>query len=326
MNSIIETADLSRNFNRDRVRALQKVTIKVDQGQIFGLLGPNGAGKTTFIKILLGLLRPDGGTARLFDIPVQHAQARAKVGYLPENHRFPEFLTGAALLDYCGRLSDMQSKKHRQQRAELLLQQVKMWEWRNTKIKKYSKGMIQRLGLAQALLHDPDLIILDEPTDGVDPIGRKEIRDLLLTLKNAGKTIFINSHLLSEVEMICDEVAILHKGVMLRQSSVQELTSSDRRYRIHVAVQDDLLLQKVQQTAVSLEMQNGYLDLVVSTPEDLNKIIDMLRQTQLLIHAIVPYRKTLEETFIQTIQGSGTADLNSVFGQASVEKPEAPNA
>jgi len=313
MNVIIKTHNLTRHFSRHKVKALQSVTLEVEAGKIFGLLGPNGAGKTTFVKILLGLLRPGNGSASLFDIPVQDPAARARVGYLPENHRFPEFLTGAAVLDYCGRLSGMKSKAERQQRARLLLERVKMWEWRSTRIKKYSKGMLQRLGIAQALLHDPELIFLDEPTDGVDPIGRKEIRDLLLELKREGKTIFLNSHLLSEVELICDEVAILHQGKLLRKSTVHELTSSDRRYRLHVSVEDTQLLRQIRDRATSAEAQNGYIDLVVSGPDRLNDIIDLLRQHHQLIHAIVPHRKTLEESFFQTIDGAGAADLNVLF-------------
>ncbi|NUO83820.1 ABC transporter ATP-binding protein [candidate division KSB1 bacterium] len=320
MNEIISTQNLTRHFNRGRVKALQGVSLRIEAGKIFGLLGPNGAGKTTFIKILLGLQRPDSGSATLFGIPVSDPAARAEVGYLPENHRFPEFLSGAALLDYCGRLSGMRDKQKRLQRAEILLKRVKMWEWRSTRTKKYSKGMVQRLGLAQALLHDPQLIFLDEPTDGVDPIGRKEIRDLLLELKQEGKTIFLNSHLLSEVEMICDEVAILHKGQLLRQGTVQELTTSDKRFRLHAHVGDAELLQQIRSRATAAEAQNGHLDVVVSNVQSLNDVIDLLRQHQVLIQAIMPHKQSLEDSFFQTIQGTGASDLNTVFDTNKAEQ------
>jgi ABC-2 type transport system ATP-binding protein len=323
MSEVIATQNLTRHFSRGRVKALQGVSINVAQGKIFGLLGPNGAGKTTFIKILLGLQRADSGAATLFGIPVSDPAARKHVGYLPENHRFPEFLTGAALLDYCGRLSGMRDKQARLQRAELLLKRVKMWDWRTTRTKKYSKGMVQRLGLAQALLHDPELIFLDEPTDGVDPIGRKEIRDLLLELKAEGKTIFINSHLLSEVEMICDEVAILHKGQLLRQGTVHELTTSDKRYRLHAHVGDAELLQQIRARVSAAETQNGHLDVVVSNVQSLNDVIDVLRQHQVLIQAITPHKQSLEDSFFQTIQGAGASDLNALF---NTEKTEAQHA
>ena len=322
MPPIIATQNLTRHFNRGRVKALQNVSLTVAPGKIFGLLGPNGAGKTTFIKILLGLQRADSGNATMFGISVANPEARTRVGYLPENHRFPEFLSSAALLDYCGRLSGMTSKSERLKRAEVLLKRVKMWDWRDTRTKKYSKGMLQRLGIAQALLHDPELIILDEPTDGVDPIGRKEIRDLLVELKAQGKTVFINSHLLSEVEMICDEVAILNKGMLLRQGTVQELTISDQRYRLQASVKDAELMQQIRARASFAEANNGHLDLVVSGPEPLNEIIDLLRQHRTLIQAIIPHRQTLEESFFQTIQGTETTDFNMVFSAAEAKNSE----
>lgn len=319
MSEIILTQNLTRHFSRGRVKALQGVSVRVEAGKIFGLLGPNGAGKTTFIKILLGLQRPDSGTATLFGIPASDPAARKHVGYLPENHRFPEFLTGAALLDYCGRLSGMRDQQQRLQRAEILLKRVKMWDWRTTRTKKYSKGMVQRLGLAQALLHDPQLIFLDEPTDGVDPIGRKEIRDLLLELKQEGKTIFINSHLLSEVEMICDEVAIMNKGQVLRQGTVHELTTSDKRYRMHAHIDSAELLQQIRSRVAAAEAQNGHLDVVVASVQALNEVIDLLRQHQVLIQAVMPHKQTLEDSFFQTIQGAGASDLNTLFGAEKAE-------
>jgi ABC-2 type transport system ATP-binding protein len=325
MSFVIATQNISRQFNRGRVKALQDISINVKPGLIFGLLGPNGAGKTTFIKILLAILRPNSGDAKLFDIPVSSPRAREKVGYLPENHRFPEFLSGSAVLDFAGRLSGMKDETERKTRAEILLNRVKMWEWRDTKIKKYSKGMLQRLGLAQAMLHDPELIFLDEPTDGVDPIGRKEIRDLLIELKKEGKTIFLNSHLLSEVEMICDEVAILHKGKLLRQSTVRELTTSDRRYQIHTVLENEELLQKIREKSNSANVSNGYINVVVSDTEQLNDIIDLLRGENHLIQAIMPHRQSLEESFVQTIEGAGTTDFNELLAPKEPKPQEQAN-
>jgi len=312
METAIETKNLMRTFSRGRVVALKDVSIKVGTGRIFGLLGPNGAGKTTFIKILLGLLKPHQGSAMLFDVPVHLPSARNKVGYLPENHRFPGFLSGMDVLHYCARLSGLSDKHRRMQRAEMLLKRVNMWEWRKTKIRKYSKGMLQRLGLAQALIHDPDLIFLDEPTDGVDPIGRKEIRDLLQELNADGKTIFLNSHLLSEVEMICDEVAILNHGKLLQQGTVHDLTTSDRQYRIHAEVQDPAVLQRIRDHALSFVPNATYLELTVANAGELNAIIDVLRQSGILIQGVVPQRKSLEQSFIQAIQSDGRLDFNAM--------------
>ena len=311
MQSVIETKNLTRHFKK--VKALQGVSLIVKPGKIFGLLGPNGAGKTTFVKILLGILYPSSGSAFLFETNVKNPIARTRVGYLPENHRFPEFLTGGAFLDYCGRLSGLKNKNKRLELAEKLLEQVKMLEWKKTRTKKYSKGMLQRLGLAQALLHNPDIIFLDEPTDGVDPIGRKEIRDLLIKLKEQGKTIFLNSHLLSEVEMICDEVAILNKGTLVTQGSVTDLTTSKLRYKIDVSISDSSLVKQIQDQVLAAEAQNGSLELEVSGTEQLNEIIDLLRQNSLLIRGIAPFKQTLEESFFQAIQSAEMSDLNEVF-------------
>ncbi len=320
MDAILVTENLSKSFNRGRVKALQNVSLCVNAGTIFGLLGPNGAGKTTFIKIILGLLRPQQGSASLFGIPVSKPEARKRTGYLPENHRFPGYLTGLDFLYYCARLSGLNDKKQREKNAEKLLKQVKMWEWRKTKIKKYSKGMLQRLGLAQALVHDPDIVFLDEPTDGVDPIGRKEIRDMMLELKARGKTIFLNSHLLSEVETICDEVAILNQGKVVRQGTIRELTTSDRRYRIHADFQNRGLAEKVASMARVYKTDPFFLELSVSGPEQLNQIIDLLRNEGCLIQGIVPEKKSLEESFIQAIQQDGGGDLNAIFTTLHSEK------
>lgn len=298
---ILQTDHLTRTYNRGRVQALRDVSLHVSRGQIFGLLGPNGAGKTTFIKVVLGLVHSHAGAATLFDLPISDPAARRKVGYLPENHRFPGYLTAESFLSYCGRLSGMRNKNELRSRMEKVLRAVKMWEWRHTRIHKFSKGMAQRLGLAQALIHDPELIFLDEPTDGVDPIGRKEIRDMLLALKAEGKTIFLNSHLLSEVEMICDEVAILDKGRLVRQGSVEELTRVERKYRVHVEIEDGHILQQIRGLAGSLAHINGYLEIAVSDPAVLNKIIDLLRANHYLIQAVVPVKYSLEQRFMELI-------------------------
>ncbi len=210
-------------LGRRRVEALRGVTFSVTRGSIFGLLGPNGAGKTTLIKILLGIVHKTGGRASLLGHPSGDRRGRRSVGYLPENHRIPRHHTGNTALEYYGCLSGMSVRDVRR-RAPELLTQVGLSAWGKTSVKNYSKGMLQRLGLAQALIHEPDLIVLDEPTDGVDPVGRSEMRTLLRRLKDQGKTIFINSHLLQEVELVCDRVAILVKGEVRREGLIQDIT------------------------------------------------------------------------------------------------------
>ncbi len=313
MPSAIHAENISRTFSRGKIRALQDFSLDVETGIIFGLLGPNGAGKTTFIKILLGLTRPSSGSATLFGVPTERYHARNRIGYLPENHRFPLFLTGSQFLDYCGRLSGMHSKAEREKRAELLLKRVNMWQWRNTRIKKYSKGMMQRLGLAQALIHDPDLIFLDEPTDGIDPIGRKEVRDLLLELKNSGKTIFLNSHLLSEVETICDQVAILNKGKLVSQGSVHELTTSDRRFQLYIEGTPQQIEPVLKEHTQSVIARNDHYEITVRDSKALNAAIDSLRQQGLLIEAIIPHKQSLEDSFFQAVRGHSETDLNTLF-------------
>ena len=230
----IQTHELSKTyrdgwFGRRRVPALQGVSLSVNRGEIFGLLGPNGAGKTTLIKILLGLVHKSGGQAEMLGRPAGHRATRRKIGYLPEHHRIPHHLTGNTALEYYGGLSNVPLGEIRRLRPKLL-EMVGLGRWGKTLVRKYSKGMAQRLGLAQAMLHNPDLLILDEPTDGVDPVGRAEIREVLARLKSEGKTIFLNSHLLQEVELVCDRVAILGRGKLRRMDTVDALrhnTSTD---------------------------------------------------------------------------------------------------
>lgn len=298
---VIETFELTKKFSRGKIIALNQVSLTVEKGQIFGLLGPNGAGKTTLIKILLGILYPTAGTAKVLGQPLKDYRIKEKIGYLPENHHFPEFLKGGEVLDYWGRMTGL-GRVQLEQNKRRLLKLVRMEEWQNTKLKKYSKGMLQRLGLAQAMLNDPEILFLDEPTDGVDPIGRKEIRDILLQLKDEGKTIFLNSHLLSEVEMICDEVAILDKGQLVKRGSVQELTSPSKTYRIETSPLEDEIIDGLKKFSTQLECHNGYFELSIANQKTLNGVIDYLRSHSVEINAIIPRKQSLEESFIKIIK------------------------
>lgn len=309
--SIIQTENLIKYFSRGKIRALDGVSLHVGPGRVFGLLGPNGAGKTTLVKLLLGILHPTSGAATLFGKPISDYHLRRRIGYLPENHRYPDFLKGGKVLDYFGRFAGV-SKEQREQRIPELLKLVGMDKWANTKIRKYSKGMMQRLGLAVAMINHPDLFFLDEPTDGVDPIGRKEIRDIILDLKEQGKTIFINSHLLSEVEMVCDEVAIMNKGKIIVQGSIAQLTSTGLSYRIQTAPLAEAIKGNLTTAFANLSLQNGSIDISVKDHAELNRLIDHLRQFQTEIHAIVPQRRTLEESFFAAIRGAASGDFNEM--------------
>ncbi len=225
----IETHDLRKTYvegllRRKRQEALKGVSLRVERGEIFGLLGGNGAGKTTFVKALLGIIRRTGGNATVLGFPAGDWRGRKLIGYLPENLRVPRHLTGLTALEYYGHLSNVPTSVIRQRRGELL-KMVGLDERAKDPVRTYSKGMLQRLGLAQAMLHDPELFILDEPTDGLDPLARSQVRGFLSDLRKRGKTIFLNSHILQEVELICDRVAILDKGVLRRVANVAEITS-----------------------------------------------------------------------------------------------------
>lgn len=222
-------------LGRKNVTALRGIDMQVHRGAVFGLLGPNGAGKSTLVKILMTVIRPSTCEGHMLGRPVGDKQALRGVGYLPEHHRFPEYLTAAQVLDYFGALADVPRAERRKRSGELL-ELVGLSKWHDHKVKGFSKGMRQRLGIANAMINDPDLVVLDEPTDGVDPVGRRDIRNVLSNLRDRGKTIFLNSHLLSELEMICDRVAILVQGVVSSQGTIDELTRESRRFEIEVAV------------------------------------------------------------------------------------------
>lgn len=289
------------------VTALNDFSLSVKRGSVFGLLGPNGAGKTTLVKIVLGLVHATSGTAYINGVDVRDDDARTVIGFLPENHRFPPFLTGEQMLLHYGRLSGMQASKIKS-RIPALLEQVNMSRWAKTRIKQYSKGMMQRIGLAQALINDPEIIILDEPTDGVDPVGRREIRHLLQQLRNDGKTIFLNSHLLSEVEQVCSEVVILDKGKLMTHGSIADLTTRPgKTYRITIAGRPEAaeLLDKLGKS-----VDEGPGDLATYEPEvqdrsDLNHLIDRLRAAGILIESVAAQRRTLEESFIDLLDKPG---------------------
>jgi ABC-2 type transport system ATP-binding protein len=284
------------------VVALVDFSVEVAPGQIFSLLGPNGAGKTTFIKILLSLTHPTSGRASILGRQLPDVKVRERIGYLPENHRYPGYLTGEQLLISFGHLGGIHRSALRS-RIDPLMELVGVAQWRSMKVRKYSKGMMQRLGLAQALINDPELLFLDEPTDGVDPVGRKEIRDILLNLKAQGKTIFLNSHLLSEVELISDRVTILDKGTLLKVGTVDELTSAGPEYLIGIGTdltedflhESSALLLKLSYTSDSISAQ-------FSSTEELNKLIDLLRKHGIEITSIVKKRSSLEDSFINLLK------------------------
>ena len=287
-------------FGKGGFRALDGVSLEVGRGQVFGLLGPNGAGKTTLVKILLGLARRSGGDALLFGQPVGDPSARTRVGYLPEGHRFPQYLTGVQMLELFGQMCG-RDREYLRRRIPELLEQVGMRDAAHRKIREYSKGMTQRIGLAQAMIHEPDLVILDEPTDGVDPVGRAAVRQLVQGLKDRGTTVFINSHLLQEVELICDRVVIMARGKILREGSIAELTPRSGRYRFEVAPAEELALAKlVGELGSNFEPAPGGFEVQLSDAE-LDQCVDRLRAGGVSIRGITARRMNLEQAFIQLV-------------------------
>ncbi|HET9136872.1 MAG TPA: ABC transporter ATP-binding protein [Candidatus Kapabacteria bacterium] len=304
MEYVLTTDSLTKRFGAagGAIPALQGVSISVGTGEIYSLLGPNGAGKTTFIKCLLGIVFPTSGSGYILGQPLGSVTAKLKIGYLPENHRYPLHLTGEQVLRYFGRLSNV-SGSVLEKRINETLTLVGMVDWRGMKVRKYSKGMMQRLGLAQALINDPDLIILDEPTDGVDPVGRKEIRDVLSHLKANGKSVFLNSHLLSEVERVSDRVAIMRQGKVITEGTVEGLTSNKDQYEIKVAIDNfDSARSLLGSHVVSFSDHTMVFE--CASLAEMNRLIDMLRSNSILIEAISTKRSSLEDLFIQLIGNS----------------------
>ena len=296
---VIKTDTLVKNYGR--ITALAGVSLGVERGAIFGLLGQNGAGKTTLIKILLGITAASDGRAQLLDQPAGSTTVRRRVGYLPEDHRFPDYHSGASLLDFYGALLDV-PRNVRRQRIPEMLELVGLKGRMHSKIRTYSKGMKQRLGIAQALFHDPEIIFLDEPTDGVDPVGRREIRELMERLKGQGKTIFLNSHLLGEVELICDRVAILQRGRVIRAGTVEELTSQKGLFVVGLAPGQTFPTNEVRNLGYHTAPRGDLWEVSLVEGQSIDPVVDLLRGRGLNLRHLVEKRQTLEDLFLATVE------------------------
>ena len=299
MNTTIEVSHLTKDYVN--VRALDKLSLEVRKGECFGLLGPNGAGKTTLMKILLNLISPSSGSVKIFNQPVKNENIRKKIGYLPERVMIYGFLKGNEFLDYQGKLYGMEHTR-RKRRIEECLRVVGMREERSRKIEEYSKGMVQRIGLAQALLNEPELLLLDEPAAGLDPISNKEIRDVLLKLKEAGVTIFINSHLLSEIEMTCDRVAILHRGHLVKMGNKQELTSKEELIELQVEGINDMLIQKLSEVSSQLQSEGDLITLTPKHAEAISTIPEIVINRGGKLLSLTTRTESLEDIFYRLIK------------------------
>ncbi|HYN41286.1 MAG TPA: ABC transporter ATP-binding protein [Thermoanaerobaculia bacterium] len=322
MTAVLSAEGLAKTFrtpfSRREVRALDGLDLQVAAGEVFGLLGPNGAGKTTTVKILLGLTHPTHGEARLFGLPVSNPESRRRVGYLPEGHRFPGYLTARQTLSIFGRMSGVAPAEMKSRIPELLAR-LRISDWADMKVKKFSKGMTQRLGLAAALLHRPDLLLLDEPTDGVDPVGRREIRDLLREEAARGAAILINSHLLSEIEMTCDRVVVLRKGKAVAAGRIADLTAQGFTYRFVGTGVDEALLGAFRESGAAAERVNGHVKLTTRDAEHLNALVDTARARGVLVTELTPVRSTLEDVFVDLVKAG---EVEEEGGASGAPRPE----
>ena len=315
-NTAIEVRGLAKRFSD--VQAVAGIDFDVREGELFGFLGPNGAGKSTLVKILMTVVRPNKCSGTMLGKPVGHKPTLARVGYLPEHHKFPGYLTGAQVLDFYGAMAGVPRRQRRRRTGELL-ELVSMSEWANKRVGKYSKGMRQRVGVAQALVNDPDLVVLDEPTDGVDPVGRRDIRNILAQVRDRGKTVFLNSHLLSELEMVCDRVAIIVQGRVSRQGTLDALTLGRERYKIELAPAGDTsgpeaitkILAPVLaegagtlRTGETIRIERGVVLVESARAEPVQPVIDAIRAGGLTITGVRAIRPSLEDLFIEAVADS----------------------
>ncbi len=292
-------------FWQREVRALDGLTLSVRRGEIFGFLGPNGAGKTTTIKILLGFVRATAGTVRLLGESPESPSVRHRIGFLPEQAYFYDYLTGLELLDYVGRLHGLPSACRRE-RAVRLLEEVGIAHAARLPLRKYSKGMLQRLGLAQALINDPELVVLDEPMSGLDPIGRKQVRDLILRLRGEGRTVFFSSHILSDVETLSDRVAIVSRGRVVGLGTVEELLAGrEERVEICAAGLEHQAASALAQLASTHVIRGDQHLFTMDGRERADRALQALASGKGRLVSFTPSRGTLEELFVERIEAEG---------------------
>jgi ABC-2 type transport system ATP-binding protein len=295
------TKDFRPGFGLRRKRVLHGISFGVREGEIFGFVGPNGAGKTTTLKILMGLIRPTSGRAEILGHDVRETAFRRHVGFLPENPYFYEYLTGREILAFYARISGL-SGARRAERVQALLERVGLAAAADARLRTYSKGMLQRIGIAQALVHDPSVVFLDEPMSGLDPIGRKEIRDLVLRLREEGKTVFMNTHILSDVELVCDRVAIIARGRIVHEGAIDEFLGGGER-------ETDLVLgQLAPELAASLEERFGARMRPVADrvevrvrEKDVDALLRLLLAAGAAVVSITPHRVSLETVFLSAV-------------------------
>ena len=284
-------------------RALLPLHLRVEEGEIFGFLGPNGAGKTTTLKMLMGLVFPTAGSARMLGQAWTNPEVKAQIGFLPEQPYFYDHLTAHELLDYYGQLSGVPARD-RKHRIEEVLDQVGLADIKGVQLRKFSKGMLQRAGIAQAILHNPKLVFLDEPMSGLDPLGRREVRDLIEQLKQDGKTVFFSTHILSDAEALCDRVAIIHQGELRGTGAIEELTSSVQG-KVEVVWQGTQIPASMRALSAECHVSGETVRAVIAESQQ-DAAIDALRRERRRLISVTPLRTSLEQYFVEKLQHSQT--------------------
>jgi ABC-2 type transport system ATP-binding protein len=284
-------------------RALSPLHLTVEDGEIFGFLGPNGAGKTTTLKLLMGLVFPTAGSARILGQEWTDPEVKAQIGFLPEQPYFYDHLTAHELLNYYAQLSGVPGKE-RSRRVDAMLQRVGLPDVHGMQLRKFSKGMLQRIGIAQAILHDPKLVFFDEPMSGLDPMGRREVRDLMEQLKQEGKTVFFSTHILSDAEALCDRVAIIHKGELRGVGAVEDLTSSVQG-KVEVIWQGTAIPASLKALGAECHVTGDTVRAIISENQQ-DAAIDALRRERMRLIAITPVRTSLEAYFVEKLRRAET--------------------
>src|SRR5689334_13517014 len=291
--------------------ALRPLHLQVEDGEIFGFLGPNGAGKTTTLKMLMGLTYPTGGTASILGMQLDDPRMKAEIGFLPEQPYFYDYLTGRELLEYYGRLSGVDAKTVARKVPEML-ERVGLKDVIKVQLRKFSKGMLQRVGIAQAILHDPRIVFFDEPMSGLDPMGRREVRDLMEQLKHEGRTVFFSTHILSDAEALCDRVAIIHLGELRSVGAIADLTSSVHG-KVELVWQGSAVPTSIRSLGAECHITGDTVRAVLPE-ENQDAAIEALRRERLRLISVVPVRTSLEEYFVRKLQPS----VNAVEERAGV--------
>lgn len=302
MANTISTQALRKEFGEKT--AVADLTLDVERGEVFGFLGPNGAGKTTAVKMLLGLISPTSGNGEVLGAPLGDHRSREKVGFLPEHFRFHDWLTAEEFLRLHGNLYKIPSPILTTRIGELL-ELVGLENHREKKLRAFSKGMLQRIGLAQALLNEPDLVFLDEPTSGLDPVGRRLVRDIIRDLRERGTTVFLNSHMLSEVEITCDRVAFIRQGEVLTTNSLQSLVEGELTVEIRAQNVNPSVLEGLARWAENIRADGDHLSLTLSSEADMPVLTRYLVENGVDVYAIRPKQLSLEDLFIQVVGTEG---------------------